>query len=110
MKWLSVLALCAALFIAATHANHIQMIDHAAEEKILQMLLADQRDTEELEQANEETAAVYKGRLSAARDKANVQCVCHCISKWKWKKASKAQGNARAQCFGCCSGSGGWLI
>ncbi len=53
MKWLSVLALCAALFIAATHANHIRMIDRAAKEKILQMLLADQADTEELEQANE---------------------------------------------------------
>ena len=91
MKWLSVLALCAALFIAATHASQLQdeegMIDRAAEDKILQMLLADQADAEndeEIEQADEETAAVYKGRISAARDKAKAQCVCHC-SGGGWK-------------------------
>ncbi len=113
MKWLSVLALCAALFIAATHASQLQdeaeLIDEADEEKILQMLLADQANAE-IEHDDEETVAVYKGKISAAREKANVQCNCHCNrsrSRRRWQKASKAQGNARAQCR-CCSG--GWLI
>ena len=104
MKWFSVLALCAALFIAATHASQLQdvegMMDRAVEETILKMLLTDQAGAgngEEIVQANEESAAVYKGRISTARDKANVQCNCHC----HWKKASKARGNARSQCH-CC--------
>ena len=106
MKWLSVLALCAALFIAATHASQLQdeegMMDEADEETILQMLLANQEDAEndeEIEQANEESAAVYKGRISAAREKANVQCNCNCGN---WKKAG-VQRNARTQCKSCCS-------
>ncbi len=110
MKWFSVLALCVALFIAATHASHFQdeaeLINEADEEKLLQMLLADQSNAEndeKIELADEETAVIYKGRISSARDKANVQCECHCGG---WQKASKAQGNARAQCR-CC---GGWLI
>ncbi len=111
MKWLSVLALCAALFIAATHSNQLQddaeLIDEADEEKILQMLLADQANAE-IEHDDEETVAVYKGRISAAREKANVQCNCRCERRRsRWQKASKAQGNARAQCR-CCNG--GWLI
>ncbi len=44
MKWLSdevVECLCAALFIAATHASQLQgMMDRAAEEKLLRILLA----------------------------------------------------------------------
>ncbi len=109
MKWLSVLALCAALFIAGTHASQLQ--DEADEENILQMLLAGQENAEnaendkEIELAIEETPAVYKGRISSAREKANVQCDCRC-SRGRWQKASKAQRNARAQCK-CC---GGWLI
>ena len=107
MKWLSVLALCAALFIAATHASQLQdeegMMDRADEEKVLQMLLSSQSDADNDEEADEETAIVYKGRISAAREKANVQCVCAC---GRWKKASAAKRNARAQCR-CC---GSWKI
>ncbi len=118
MKWLSVLALCAAFFIAATHASQLQdeeMMDRAVKEKILQMLLANQIDTEnddEIEQADEETAAVYKGRISAARDKANVQCVCRCNrtrQSWpSWQKASKAQSIGRTQCGRCCNDGVRW--
>ena len=49
-KWLSVLALCAALFIAATHASQLQdeegMMDRAAEEKLLRILLGNKVDAE----------------------------------------------------------------
>ena len=93
MKWLSVLALCAALFIAATHASQLQdeeeMLDHAAKEKLLQSLLDNQAAAEfenEIKLADEETV-VYKGRISAARDKAKAKaarCECHC-SGGGWK-------------------------
>ncbi len=71
------------------------------------MLLAVQAETDndkEIDLADEETAAVYKGgRISSARDKANVQCVCHCNRSRG--RTSLAVPSARAQCR-CC----GWLI
>ncbi len=113
MKWLSVLALCAALFIAATHSNQLQdeegMMDEADEEMILQILLADQANAEndeEIEHADEEAAAVYRGgRINSARDKANSaqSCTCHChgpttiTRRRRWQKA-----NAKSQCDNCC--------
>ena len=86
MKWLSVLALCAALFIAATHASQLQDVegtmDRAVEEKLLQILLANQQDAEnenKIDQADEEVA-VNKGtvtrKLSTAQNKASSQCFC----------------------------------
>ncbi len=72
MKWLSVLALCAALFIAATHASHLDeegTMDRAAEEEILQMLLADQVDAEndeEIELADRNCCCIQrKDQLSS---------------------------------------------
>ena len=95
MKWLSVLALCAALFIAATHASQLQdegMMDRAAEEKLLQMLLADQANTEadiedKMKLTDEETA-VYKGRINTTQGKArSSQCdCCHRRGSVRWQK------------------------
>ncbi len=84
MKWLSVLALCAALFIAATHASQLQdeegMMDRAAEEKLLRILLANKAVAEnEIDLADEEIAA-NKGtvtkKLGTAQNKASSQCLC----------------------------------
>ncbi len=86
MKWLSVLALCAALFIAATHANHLQdeegLMDRAAEEKLLRILLANKvvaENENEIDLADEE-AAINKGtvtkKLGTAQNKASSQCSC----------------------------------
>ncbi len=86
MKWLSVLALCTALFIAATHASQLQdeegMMDRAVEEKLFQILLANQQDAEnenKIDLADEEVA-VNKGtvtrKLSTAQNKASSQCFC----------------------------------
>ena len=79
MQWLSVLALCAALFIAATHASQLQdegMMDRAAEEKLLQLyfLTIKQRLNflNEIKLADEEIA-VYKGMINTAGDKARSQ-------------------------------------
>ncbi len=92
MKWLSVLALCAALFIAATHASQLQdeeeMMDRAAKEKLLQILLADQQDAEiedEIEVAAVNGGAVAK-KLSTAQKKAITQCVICWRCRCSWKK------------------------
>ncbi len=86
MKWLSVLALCAALFIAATHASQLQeeegMMDRAAEERLLRILLGNKVDAEnenEIDLADEEVA-VNKGtvtrKLGMAQNEASSQCFC----------------------------------
>ncbi len=84
MKWLSVLALCAALFIAATHASQLQdkegMMDRAVEEKLLQILLANQQDAEIENEIEFAEAAINRGivtkKLSNAQKKAFSQCLC----------------------------------
>ena len=93
MKWLSVLALCAALFVAATHASQLQdeegMMDRAAEEKLLQSLLDNQEaaDIENRIKLADEEIAVYKGMVNTAGDKARSQCdCCHRNSRVRWKK------------------------
>ena len=96
MKWLSVLALCAALFIAATHASHLQdeegMMDRAAEERLLRILLSNKMDAEnenEIDLVDEE-AAVNKGtvtrKLGTAQNKASSQyaCSCGCCGRNSW--------------------------
>ncbi len=84
MKWLSVLALCAALFIVATNASQLQdeegMMDRAAEEKLLRILLGNKVDAEnEIDLADEE-AAVNRGtvtrKLGTVQNKASSQCFC----------------------------------
>ena len=99
MKWLSVLALCAALFIAATHASQLQdeeeMMDRAAEEKLLRILLGNKVDAEnEIDLADEE-AAVNRGtvtrKLGTVQNKASSQCLCfrspcRCSSYPRWPR------------------------
>ncbi len=93
MKWLSVLALCAALFIAATHASHLQdkegMMDRADKDKALMRLLLKLLTTvvrlnEQARDVDDEETAINKGTVAKNLRLEDAQKSDQANSQWWW--------------------------
>ncbi len=91
MKWLSVLALCAALFFAATHASQLQdEEDRAGKDNVLIQFLSKlltKKAMAELEQArdvDDEETAMNKGTVAKNLHLEDAQKSGRADSQWWW--------------------------
>ncbi len=82
MKWLSVLALCVALFIAATHASQLQ--DEAGKDEVLIQFLLTKKAMAELEQARDKETSINKDTVAKNLRLEDAQKSGRADSQWWW--------------------------